>query len=404
MRFLIISSGRSIRGRVHSYLPTNVRFYLKPSTEIQLSQDTDQQLSQNSLDTRFFTQRKTLQSGLRVSQQKIPIFKFPEERLFQEEPCIQLRLKAQYETMPSASAPTEPSQHPCHEQPGVELPIDDISTSLRMHQDNEASGIIMPQSFNRALEEFESHNKLCQSRLQTSVTTKRKHPKRRRAKEKEAKEKIPPSIASGGIPKPHPFYLFRSTVESRPEEPPLPKLLVIDLNGTLLFRRRSKGSFKVRPSAKIFLNFVLENFKVMIWSSAEPSNVQRMCEGLLPQGARQELLAEWSRQHLDLDAEDYWRRVQVYKRLWKVWDDPDIQAKHPFHGQDRRWGQHNTILVDDEMEKAKSEPYNLVHIPEYEGQKDDEDTLKHVAQYLYRLRGQSNVSAYIREHPFKMPE
>jgi hypothetical protein len=55
------------------------------------------------------------------------------------------------------------------------------------------------------------------------------------------------------------------------------------------------------------------------------------------------------------------------------------------------------------MEKARSEPYNLVQVPEYTGDSENCDTLKHVAEYLYRLRGQTNVSAYIREHPFKMP-
>jgi hypothetical protein len=62
----------------------------------------------------------------------------------------------------------------------------------------------------------------------------------------------------------------------------------------------------------------------------------------------------------------------------------------------------NTVLIDDSNEKAVSEPYNLVEVPEFadpEAQKDEE-VLREVRRYLNVLGFEIDVSAYMRERPF----
>lgn len=60
------------------------------------------------------------------------------------------------------------------------------------------------------------------------------------------------------------------------------------------------------------------------------------------------------------------------------------------------------MLVDDSVEKGQSEPYNLVLIPEYEGNAYEKgDILPQVHDYLNQLSLHSNVSAYMREFPFR---
>lgn len=126
-----------------------------------------------------------------------------------------------------------------------------------------------------------------------------------------------------------------------------------------------------------------------------------MCNKLFPGQARQNLVAEWGRNRMGLTQEDYNKRVQVYKRLEKIWADPGIQSRHPLRQAGWIWDQSNTILIDDSLEKARSEPFNLVELPEFVGRAEPSDVLKHLAEYLDDLLMQKDVSASIRQLPFK---
>ncbi|CCF44890.1 hypothetical protein CH063_14145, partial [Colletotrichum higginsianum] len=92
-----------------------------------------------------------------------------------------------------------------------------------------------------------------------------------------------PSAASGGVPDPTPEYLHRASLPSTLLPTPRPILVVMDLNGTLLHRpnRRQATSFVERPHARRFLQYCLDTFHVVVWSSARPGNVQSMCDQLL---------------------------------------------------------------------------------------------------------------------------
>lgn len=67
-----------------------------------------------------------------------------------------------------------------------------------------------------------------------------------------------------------------------------------------------------------------------------------------------------------------------------------------------RWSQLNTVLVDDSMEKARSEPFNLVQLPEFKGNAEEQGfILPQVHDYLNDCSQQANVSAYMKGRPFK---
>jgi hypothetical protein len=115
------------------------------------------------------------------------------------------------------------------------------------------------------------------------------------------------------------------------------------------------------------------------------------------------VIAVWARDHFDLSEDDYHQRVQCYKRLNRLWQDPSIANSHPYAADGGRWDQTNTVLIDDSAEKARSEPYNLVQIPEYSSNTDESGhILPQIHDYLNNLCWQVDVSAYINSHPFRI--
>ncbi|KAK3327897.1 HAD-like domain-containing protein, partial [Cercophora scortea] len=204
-------------------------------------------------------------------------------------------------------------------------------------------------------------------------------------------------------PNPSPSYLLRASFLALPSPTPRPMLVVIDLNGTLLFRpsRRQPTKFLARPHAHTFLSYCLETFHVVIWSSARPDNVRNMLAALLPSPEqRNRVIAAWGRDKFGLSAEDYNLRTQCYKRLTRLWTDPIVAAAHP---DGEPWNQGNTVLIDDSAEKARSEPFNAITIPEFLGDVNEEpEVLPLVHDYLNTLAMQVDISTYIRTKPFKV--
>lgn len=217
-----------------------------------------------------------------------------------------------------------------------------------------------------------------------------------------------PSAASGGVPTPTDAYLMRASFLPKRSNQPGPLLVVIDLNGTLLHRRKANSSFESRAHAREFIAYCVQTFWVVIWSSATPENVNRMVPQLLAPHINSQVVAVWGRDKFGLSPADYSKRTQCYKRLTRLWEDPRIRGSYP---RDRpgfengAWDQGNTVLIDDSIEKARSEPHNAITLPEYTGGVDiDQDVLPAVHEYLNELCYQEDVSAYIRAHPFRMAE
>ncbi|KAL6798756.1 HAD-like domain-containing protein [Trichoderma sp. SZMC 28012] len=217
--------------------------------------------------------------------------------------------------------------------------------------------------------------------------------------------RVAPSKASGGIPDPTPLYIAQSLSLPSSLRNPRRILVIMDLNGTLLYRpnKRNPFNFIQRPHAREFLDYCVDTFHVAIWSSARPENVDKMVGQLLSPQQRAKCLVIWGRDKFGLSPADYSARVQCYKRLSSIWNDPNVVASHPAAAQGQRWDQTNTVLVDDSAEKGRSEPYNILQLPEFEGLANEPpNVLPQVHDYLNTLCYQTNISSYIRDRPFRI--
>ncbi|KAI9809586.1 MAG: hypothetical protein M1825_000018 [Sarcosagium campestre] len=219
---------------------------------------------------------------------------------------------------------------------------------------------------------------------------------------------IPVSVEVPPLPRPIPSeeYLNQSLDKSEYEDLIQPLLLVLDLNGTLLCRNRTKRTITPRPEMRPFLRYIFDKFTVMIWSSATPRNVDEMCRNIFTAKQRKRIVAQWSRDRLGLTKEQYCGKVQVYKNLDQIWQDAQILASHPARATGEVWSQKNTILLDDSIVKAASHPFNILEIPEFidnaEKSLEEQRPLKQVITYLEQARRQANVSSFIRQSPFRL--
>lgn len=214
-----------------------------------------------------------------------------------------------------------------------------------------------------------------------------------------------PSKKSGGVPDPTQQYIDLASQPPLLLPQPRNLLVVIDLNGTLLYRPNPERpkTFTPRPYAQSFLSYCIHTFTVVIWSSARPHNVENMCYQLLTKEDRDRVVAIMARNTFGLTQADYLRRVMCYKRLELIWRDEVVAASHPRAAHGEKWNQFNTVLIDDTTEKGRSEPHNLICVPSFEGLDTDTDlVLPQVHDYLNTCSQQFNVSAYIRSQPFAL--
>ncbi|KAF5005505.1 hypothetical protein F66182_15939, partial [Fusarium sp. NRRL 66182] len=204
-------------------------------------------------------------------------------------------------------------------------------------------------------------------------------------------------------PLPLKSYLEQAAKEPKDLHFMQPLLVILDLNGTLLYRRRKvfPPKFTRRPALNYFLERLTSRHEVMVWSSSRPETVDAICNEIFSTVQKEKLVARWSRDHLDLNKEQFNSKVQVYKVLEKVWADKDIQAKFPTEkdrsgkaafnairytpGLDKetemtgflnkRWDQSNTVLIDDSTLKAAANPYNIIQVPEFTNVPNDNDNI-----------------------------
>ncbi|KAK9860055.1 hypothetical protein MYU51_010283 [Penicillium brevicompactum] len=232
------------------------------------------------------------------------------------------------------------------------------------------------------------------------------------------------------VPAPTLQYLNQSSL--KPEEVPSkrPLLVILDLNGTLIFRKLRKfpPKFSRRAGLDHFLAALIQNYKVMVWSSSQPPTVNAVCEQLFPGVMHDALVARWGRDKFGLTARQYNNRIQVYKELHKPWADPVIQAAFPGNEYllgpaataepstaekrasrsrqeqaaklpaGHRWDQTNTILIDDSKLKALSEPFNILEIPEFNDDPtiDESKLFAKVLHYLDICSRHDDVSKVLR--------
>lgn len=204
-------------------------------------------------------------------------------------------------------------------------------------------------------------------------------------------------------------YRLEAAKEPTTHATPQKLLIILDLNGTLLYRTRNGASGKVhlRPGLTPLLDYLFANHVVMVFTSAMPSSASSMLKQFLHPKHRSQLAAVWARDRLELNPEQYHNKVQVYKKLDKIWQDAEIQKRAPAHAP---WDQTNTVLVDDSKLKAISQPHNLIQVSEYTSKDDparnkkshdqaakiQRDILKQLEMKLEELKYQKDVSRLIR--------
>ena len=218
------------------------------------------------------------------------------------------------------------------------------------------------------------------------------------------------------LERPEPFPKYLGLARAAPSRLDHPKklLIVLDLNGTLLVRTGGSNTPATRPHVREFLAYCLKHHCVAIWSSACRKNVERMLRYLLTRHQISQLVAIWTREDSRL-GESIDQKVQVYKQLQCLWDDPIVQAaacrtRDPdIPGKERSypeggvWDQTNTVLVDDSLEKVDSEPYNLLQVEEFTGNTGNSqgDVLGAVLAYIEDLARERDVSSAIHYKPFE---
>lgn len=189
-----------------------------------------------------------------------------------------------------------------------------------------------------------------------------------------------------------------------------PPLLILDLNGSLLFRPewvegRGRGNPVPRPHLAEFCDYIFgthlidskeySNWEVMVWSSAQTRNVQKMCESLkfyqrlgpvryrtaansrgrfqacdltdrlagmslqsVPSESTEKqpvdraVVEIWTRERMNLSAHDYNQKVQTTKDLAKVWES--LTWFDPYTRARSQWGPENTVIIDDSPDKMVS--------------------------------------------------
>ncbi|CAG8444219.1 9234_t:CDS:2 [Ambispora gerdemannii] len=182
-----------------------------------------------------------------------------------------------------------------------------------------------------------------------------------------------------------------------------PKLIILDLNGTLVYRDKSHNNrIFSRPFLMQFLDYIFERFYVMIWSSAAPNNVKKIVDAVFPPRHSSNLVDMWARDSFGLTTFQYRQKWLTIKDLEIVWERLNNQNRN--RENPPIWSQNNTLLIDDSPLKAQLQPYNAIHLDEYDlelhrSRRDEE--LNDAILYLSDLRYESNVSAFIRKNPYK---
>ncbi|CAE6526764.1 unnamed protein product [Rhizoctonia solani] len=154
-------------------------------------------------------------------------------------------------------------------------------------------------------------------------------------------------------------------------------LLVLDLNGTLLHRRRSNSGYTThvyaRPYLGAFLQYISHlstSFEVAVWSSARRANVDLMVDHAWTGRKPDIILAREDMQLTDRQFKRAFRHgtfhpdhnVRTTKDLRQLWLRlAQVQAQNGgvMHGP------RDTVLLDDSIHKARLQPNNHLALPTY---------------------------------------
>ncbi|XP_014495016.1 uncharacterized protein LOC106756932 [Vigna radiata var. radiata] len=195
---------------------------------------------------------------------------------------------------------------------------------------------------------------------------------------------------------------------------PRKKLLVMNLNGLLMYRvhlrdlwkvskSRSRdrvyGSFLVfkRPFCEEFIKFCLERFEVGIWSSAKEHNMDGAL-AIAIGSIRKKISFVLDQTHCtDSGYKSLEKRTKplFFKEFNKMWEN--VKKSGPFNVS-------NTLLIDDKPYKAFLNPDNTAIFPESYDVNDVTDRgldpRGELCSYLEAVADARDVPSYVKDHPF----
>ncbi|CED85217.1 TFIIF-interacting CTD phosphatase, including NLI-interacting factor (involved in RNA polymerase II regulation) [Phaffia rhodozyma] len=147
------------------------------------------------------------------------------------------------------------------------------------------------------------------------------------------------------------------------------KLVLLDLNGTLVFRPKASAerTFRRRPFVGAFLDYLRARWEVGVWSSAQPHSVTKMVEFLELQGGKdsRQLKLVWARDTFGLTPAEFNQKTETVKDLDVVYKYLDQETSAD--GSSVRYSNESTLLIDDSHTKTGCQPFNHIHVPDYDG-------------------------------------
>ncbi|KAJ2747337.1 hypothetical protein GGI20_000588 [Coemansia sp. BCRC 34301] len=196
------------------------------------------------------------------------------------------------------------------------------------------------------------------------------------------------------------------------------QLIVLDLNGTLI-KRGPRNNDKTRtayarPHLASFLQFALNHFAVMVWSSAQPNSVNNMLQVFMSEQHRR-FVRVWDRRFCDIDGY-YFSKAQTTKDLLKITsgyslaDSPHRDVYGIYKGylgiapeMKDHWTLENIVLVDDSETKAVRQKDNHLHVSSFENLRHDDELLylqHYFEAYIASQDKYPNLVGYLSEHPW----
>ncbi|KAJ2892815.1 hypothetical protein IWW38_003075, partial [Coemansia aciculifera] len=160
--------------------------------------------------------------------------------------------------------------------------------------------------------------------------------------------------------------------------------------------------------------FLLNNFAVMVWSSAQPSSVNNMLQAFMSEEQNQ-FVRVWDRRFCDIDGV-YFSKAQTTKDLLKItsgYSLADSLYRSVCENYDGylgiapemkdHWTLENIVLIDDSETKAVRQKDNHVHASTFEDLYHDDELVelqRYFEEYVANKDKYPNLVDYLKEYPW----
>ena len=196
---------------------------------------------------------------------------------------------------------------------------------------------------------------------------------------------------------------------ARSGEPAPSRLLVLDVNGLLLYRAQmneqpdarfgppattlARRAVYIRPGVQEFVEVCTSNFVVVVWSSAKLKNFTKLLSLVFGVDWEQRVAMVWGQEHCTdtglKHPENAYKPVFL-KELSKLWKSRELSRFGQF-------GAHNTLLVDDSVYKTALNPmFTAIHPPEWTPLAADNNELDDIGKLLKQLAEETDIPAFLK--------